>query len=357
MRLLDHPNVVKVHVYTECPLGFYMDYIDGPNLRNLSNLADPIDVIRMLVVIAETLRHAHDRGVVHRDIKPENIIASYSTEAENWVPHLTDFDLAWFSTATLLTDTKAFGSMYYAAPEQLTKPKSAEAKENTVDVFSFGQLLYFAVTGRDPIPFKSTDNEISLSQAVRGWSSAKAAEFCVNLYTELTPLEASDRLKSFSRIVRRLTRILQNLTDAGEWHSRDALRFLREVSFSIVGLRTSINEQQTTVGFVSLSGRTSVELRVLDLDTESLPLISLQARLSMTTKIAIEGITNFEKARAVLNQRIDQAIRPYKEAMRHPGSQGPFETYIDFKELALNSSGVDLCRAALLSAINAIERA
>ena len=111
------------------------------------------------------------------------------------------------------------------------------------------------------------------------------------------------------------------------------------------------------MGFGSLSGRTSVELRVLDLDREQAAVISLQARLSTTSGIAIEGITNFEKARAVLNQRIDQAIRPYKEAMRHPGSQGPFETYIDFKKLQLDNGGVDLCRAALLAAINAIERA
>jgi len=69
MKQLDHPNIVHVYEFTECPLGFYMDFVDGPNLRALGRgVAEPIAQVELLLRIAETIRHAHSRKVVHRDI-------------------------------------------------------------------------------------------------------------------------------------------------------------------------------------------------------------------------------------------------------------------------------------------------
>src|SRR3990172_845655 len=78
MKQLDHPYIVKVRGFTECPLGFYMDFIDGPNLRNFSGtIEEPRSLVNILLAVAETLRHAHRRGVIHRDVKPENIIMNF----------------------------------------------------------------------------------------------------------------------------------------------------------------------------------------------------------------------------------------------------------------------------------------
>lgn len=35
MGLLAHPQIVRVHRYSDCPTGFVMDYVDGSNLREL----------------------------------------------------------------------------------------------------------------------------------------------------------------------------------------------------------------------------------------------------------------------------------------------------------------------------------
>ena len=111
MKQLDHPYVVKVHEFSECPLGFYMDFVEGPNLRSFTGTLDnPKALISVLFTVAETLRHAHGRGVVHRDVKPENIIMSFDADSQRWHPFLSDFDLAWFSTATKLTK-EALGTM------------------------------------------------------------------------------------------------------------------------------------------------------------------------------------------------------------------------------------------------------
>ena len=104
MELLEHPHIVKVHKYTQCPIGFYMDFVDGPNLRDfVGTVSEPADTLQILIKIAETLQHAHGRNVIHRDVKPENIVLTFDSESNIWVPYLTDFDLAWFSAATQLT--------------------------------------------------------------------------------------------------------------------------------------------------------------------------------------------------------------------------------------------------------------
>ena len=46
MALLDHPYIVEVVRYSESPVGFYMDYVDGPNLRQIgSGIGEPIDAL------------------------------------------------------------------------------------------------------------------------------------------------------------------------------------------------------------------------------------------------------------------------------------------------------------------------
>ena len=93
MKQLSHSNIVKVYEFSNCPLGFTMDFIDGPNLRDFAYPGiDPLKVISMLGTISRSVYHAHSRGVVHRDIKPENIIVKW--DGNNIEPYLTDFDLS-----------------------------------------------------------------------------------------------------------------------------------------------------------------------------------------------------------------------------------------------------------------------
>ncbi len=52
-----------------------MEFVDGPNLRDFApSYMDADENITLLLLVAETIRHAHGRGVIHRDIKPENIL-------------------------------------------------------------------------------------------------------------------------------------------------------------------------------------------------------------------------------------------------------------------------------------------
>jgi len=75
---LSHPNIVAVYDFgqTGALHYFIMEYVDGPNLRQLeqSSKLTPREALRIIPQICEALQFAHDEGIVHRDIKPENVL-------------------------------------------------------------------------------------------------------------------------------------------------------------------------------------------------------------------------------------------------------------------------------------------
>lgn len=206
-KRLDHPHIVKVRRLDECPLSFSMDYIDGPNLRSWTGTTDdPITILTMMVTVADTLRHAHSRGVVHRDVKPENILVLYKQDASSYETHLTDFDLAWYSTASLQT-REAIGTVFYAAPEQLAKHGSAASRSPVVDVYSFGQLLFYVFTTTDPKPLDAADNVKALSKRAESWEWSQPAEMLVRLYADCTQKSPDKRPSGMEQVTRRLSEI------------------------------------------------------------------------------------------------------------------------------------------------------
>lgn len=356
MQQLDHPNIVRVQGYTECPVGFFMDFIDGPNLRSLvAGLDEAITKVSIVYTVAQTLRHAHGRGVIHRDIKPENIIATYDQDSKAWIPHLTDFDLAWFSTATQLT-RDAMGTMFYAAPEQLGSPKSKMAHQSTVDIYSFGQLCFFIATGSDPVPLGLADNQKVLRERISNWPSERAARQFFDLYVSCSEFDPKDRVSDFDQIIDKIGSSLQALRELDEDLLMRPDMFLRELSFAVVGLDTEATTA-TKVDFRSTSGRTDITLRAKEVHgEEGAEWIQLEARFAPSERLVMEGVTH-DRARIILNSRIDSAIHGYGGVRRRSGKYGSFEVYLDFMHVTLDVAGIAECRPVISRIIGAIEAA
>lgn len=99
--------------------------------------------------VALALEALHGCGIVHRDIKPANVLLT----AEKPRAMLIDFGLGfatgdgWAERSPSLTqDGHAPGTLLYMSPEQLGHARPAPS----MDIYSFGVMLYEMFTGNPP---------------------------------------------------------------------------------------------------------------------------------------------------------------------------------------------------------------
>lgn len=179
---LNHPNIAHIYEIDEAEgVNFMaMEFIDGQTLREclLDRQSDLPTLLRYLQHSAEGLAKAHAAGIVHRDLKPDNIMITRDGHAK-----ILDFGLAklvepqhplgassaWPSEDDTVIPAPhsaigtVIGTAGYMSPEQ------ARGRTNLIDersdIFSFGCILYEAVTGHKA--FKGEDRIDSLNKIIR----------------------------------------------------------------------------------------------------------------------------------------------------------------------------------------------
>src|SRR2546423_7077994 len=176
---LNHPNIAHIYEIGECgAVNFIaMEFVDGYTLREKIHgaRADLKKLLRFLQHAAEGLAKAHAAGIVHRDLKPDNIMITRDGHAK-----ILDFGLAKLleppqisgsgssevATAILpqhSTPGMILGTVGYMSPEQ-AQGKTDEIDQRS-DIFSFGCILFEAVTGRKA--FEGKDAVESLNKIIR----------------------------------------------------------------------------------------------------------------------------------------------------------------------------------------------
>jgi serine/threonine protein kinase/Tol biopolymer transport system component len=174
---LSHPNIVTIYEIGQdvvrskdgtgdadsAPVQFMsMELINGKTLTNLIH-EDKTDVrttLGYLAQAAEGLAKAHATGIVHRDLKPGNIMVSadgFTKVLDFGLAKLTenrdpdpDSDSELSSAPTRLDPATGAGALIgtagYMSPEQV----QGKSVDHRSDIFSFGCVLYEAVTGQRP---------------------------------------------------------------------------------------------------------------------------------------------------------------------------------------------------------------
>lgn len=145
---LDYANIVPIYEVGEHDgqCYFSMKLIEGGSLAQAVPrlVDDPRETVRLLVMIARAVHHAHQRGILHRDLKPGNILLDAHGQ-----PHVTDFGLAKrVEGDSELTGSGAIvGTPNYMPPEQALGHKVIST---AADVYSLGAILYELLTGQPP---------------------------------------------------------------------------------------------------------------------------------------------------------------------------------------------------------------
>lgn len=177
---LNHPNVAHVYEIGEHDgLHFIaMEFVEGKTLREKIHYerTELKKLIRYFQQVAGGLAKAHAAGIVHRDLKPDNIMITRDGYAK-----ILDFGLAKLievptpgpdggtisDAATVALEPhsipgRLMGTVGYMSPEQ-AQGKTGQIDHRS-DIFSFGCMLYEAVTRSRP--FQGESNVQSLYKIV-----------------------------------------------------------------------------------------------------------------------------------------------------------------------------------------------
>ena len=154
----DIQGMVPYRKAFEIPAFVVMDWIDGPALGDAvaSMLISEWELIlRIGSEIAEIVRRGHllSERVLHRDICPSNVmLRGFYTDQQAWDVVVLDFDLSWHKGALEKSVTHGATLFGYLAPEQIQDIPGVSTRHTAVDAFGLGMVLYFMLSGKDPVP-------------------------------------------------------------------------------------------------------------------------------------------------------------------------------------------------------------
>ncbi|CAB4444291.1 unnamed protein product [Rhizophagus irregularis] len=157
-------NIVKIYGISQDPKTknyiIVLQYAEGGNFNDWINKCykhfDWNNKLRTLYNIIIGLNEIHQKQMVHRDFHTGNILFEYGYVNQYNDTYISDMGLC--GEIGNIDKSKIYGVMPYVAPEVLRgKPYTKAA-----DIYSFGMIMYFVATGRQPFADRAHDKLLAL---------------------------------------------------------------------------------------------------------------------------------------------------------------------------------------------------
>ncbi|KAG2740559.1 kinase-like protein [Suillus brevipes Sb2] len=190
LRLSKHPTIVPLlgiaHVGSLfpalisqwMPLGTLYMYLEQGTISTF-------DKVKLVMGVAEGLKYLHSENVVHGDLQPANVLIDGSGN-----PRLTGFDLATVvgdPELQLTTTSVDHGfDVRWRAPELIGVECDPEMPTFESDIYSFGSVMFFIISGDIPWKEKKHFHQI-----------------CIELSRRVTPARPENILNDLWNLIQR----------------------------------------------------------------------------------------------------------------------------------------------------------
>lgn len=151
LRDLRHPMLPVVYeLFYEDDWYLAMEYIEGVSLQRYIESRGRVEEAQGCLwadALLDVLCYLHARKppVIYRDLKPDNIMV-----CRDGTLRLVDFGGAALKSYGEGRDERMAATAGYAAPEQWQKVGRPARADERSDLYAFGKILYYMVTGADP---------------------------------------------------------------------------------------------------------------------------------------------------------------------------------------------------------------
>jgi serine/threonine protein kinase len=115
-----------------------------------------------LLNIINGLKEIHQKSIVHRDFHTGNIL--FLSEIYDFGNCISISDMGLCGEVGNIDETKIYGVMPYIAPEVLRGKSYTQA----ADIYSFGMIMYFVATGKQPFYNRVHDHNLALDICNKG---------------------------------------------------------------------------------------------------------------------------------------------------------------------------------------------